>query len=99
MRPDSLLPDLQELAGVVAVVRDPLVKEVANRELTRHRVRDALPEIDGLERPHELDAVVADAHELHPEALAEPLAVFARPGDLGLVPRARLLFTREDLAD
>src|SRR5437773_3900102 len=60
---------------------------------------DPLPKVAGLQRTHERDAVIADAHELHPEALAQPLAVFARPRDLGLVPRARFLLAREDLAD
>src|SRR5256886_9302691 len=60
---------------------------------------DALAEIAGLERPHKRDAVVPHAHELHPEALAQPRAVVALLCDLGLVPPAGLLFACKDFAD
>ena len=45
MWPDSFLPDLEELACVIPVVRDPLVEQIANGELPRHRMRNALPKI------------------------------------------------------
>src|SRR5436853_6350066 len=60
---------------------------------------DALGEIGRFQRPNEIDAVVADTHELHPEALAHPRAIVPLPRDLGLVPRAGLLFAGQDLAD
>src|SRR6267142_2066128 len=60
---------------------------------------DAFAKIAGLQRLHELDAVVANAHELHPEALTETRAVVALFGDFGLVPGAGLLFPGENLAD
>src|SRR5437868_13008699 len=99
VRPDAFLSDRQQLLGVIAVMRDPLMEEIADPELTRHRMRDAFCEIPGLERPHEGDAVIADAHELHPQALAHPLAVLPRTGYLGLVPCARLLLAGENFTD
>src|SRR5207253_6788288 len=65
----------------------------------RHRMLDALPKIRRLEREHQLDAVVADTHELHPQALAQACAVVALFGDFGLVPTAGLRFSSQDLAD
>src|SRR2546422_8407018 len=60
---------------------------------------DSFAEVTGLQRPHERDAVVPHAHELHPQALAQPRAVVALLCDLGLVPRARLVLAREYFAD
>ena len=60
---------------------------------------DALGEIRRFQRTNEIDAVVADTHELHPEALAHPRAIVPLPRDLSLVPRAGLLFAGQDLAD
>src|SRR5438105_14599627 len=60
---------------------------------------DALGKIRRFQRTNEIDAVVADTHELHPEALAHPRAIVPLPRDLGLVPRAGLLFAGQDLAD
>src|SRR5438046_5128672 len=60
---------------------------------------DALREIRRFQRTNEIDAVVADTHELHPEALAYPRAIVPLPRNLSLVPRAGLLFAGQDLAD
>src|SRR5437588_10186336 len=59
---------------------------------------DALGKIRRFQRPNEIDAVVADTHELHPEALAHPRAIVPLPRDLSLVPRAGLLFAGQDPA-
>src|SRR2546421_6291588 len=60
---------------------------------------DALTEITRLQRLHQLDAVMPDAHELHPEALAQPRAVVPLLRDGFLIPGARLLLAGQDLAD
>src|SRR5437879_4901594 len=50
-------------------------------------------------RADQAQAAVAQPHELHPQALSEPAAIVPIARDLLLVPRARLRFSREDLAD
>src|SRR2546428_3805892 len=99
VRPHALLREREELLGVVAVVVHPLVEEIAHGQAPGLRVLDALPEIAGPQRAHELERAVAYAHELHPEALRDARAIVALLRDRGLVPRGRPLLTLEDLAD
>src|SRR5207245_11217301 len=99
VRPRALLRDREELLGVVAVVVHPLVEQIAYGQAPGLRVIDALPEVAGPQRAHELERAVSHAHELHPEALLDARAIVALLRDRGLVPRGRPLLAGEDLAN
>src|SRR5712691_3844093 len=60
---------------------------------------DRFREIRFVQRANELDAIVAHAHELHPDALPQTRAVVPLLRDRDLIPRARPLLAIQDLAD
>ena len=72
------------MLGVVAVVVDPLVNEVAHGELADVRVDPDPAELVGAQPAHERDARVAQTHELVEERAHGTGAIvpLARDGDL-----------------
>ncbi len=91
MRIDARLNDREQLLGVVAVVVHPLLQQILDSECADLRMLAAVLEVRGCQRLDQRDAVVPQAHELHPQALTHARAVVALAGHGLLVPgRQRL---------
>src|SRR5437763_888376 len=100
VRPDVGLDVGQDLAEVVAVVMDPFVEEIADRQIADLRMVAAARQIRLAQALDETDAVVAKRGQLGEERAAVRVTVSAGARDLVLVPALELrVATREDDPD